>query len=477
LCQKAFVRCTSWNARLLAPAPAGSATAITSAAATVPIAPSPTRLRRDLSASRILPCMSSPFRGLLTTPISDSLLVRASIVLRRRGEVEVACLGAAIVALLALATASASVRGSPIRANAPELSDTPSVVFLGAAACAFGLYVLALVVLRWRAGSLAAVCATAVAIQLVPLAGPLLLSRDVYAYWAYGRLAEDHGTNPYRVAPARFATDPATEAMSPIWRRSDSVYGPVFTAASEGLAEATGASAERSALSYRLLGALGMLALVAVAALAADPRRAFAAAFVGWNPLLALQFAGGGHNDVWMAVLLVGALALAARRREALSGVSWAFAAGLKWLPLALLPLELLARRRGLRVAVGAAVTAVAICAGAFALFGTAWLGALLPFAHRRAGFAIPTRLSHLGLPPWLALLPLVAALPWLVRSARRGRPRRALATSLLLCASPWVLPWYAVWVVPLAAIEDDGAAWVVALALSAYLLPDRVPF
>jgi hypothetical protein len=63
------------------------------------------------------------------------------------------------------------------------------------------------------------------------------------------------------------------------------------------------------------------------------------------------------------------------------------------------------------------------------------------------------------------------------VRSARRGRPRRALATSLLLCASPWVLPWYAVWVVPLAAIEDEGAAWVVALALSAYLLPDRIPF
>lgn len=421
--------------------------------------------------------MSSPFRGLLTTPISDPLLVRGSILLRRPGEVKLAGLGAAIVALLALATAAASVRGSPIRTDAAELSDTPSVVFLGAAACAFGLYVLALVILRRRAGSLAGVCAAAVVIQLVPLAGPLLLSRDVYAYWAYGRLAEDHGANPYRVVPARFATDPATAAMSPIWRSSDSVYGPVFTAASEGLSEATGASPERSALSYRLLGALGMLALVAVAALA-GARRAFAAAFVGWNPLLALDFAGGGHNDVWMAVLLVGALALAARSREALSGVSWALAAGLKWVPLALLPLELLARRRrDLRIAVGAAATAVAICAGAFALFGTAWLGALLPFAHRRAAFAIPTRLSQLGLPPWLALLPLVAALPLLVQSARRGRPRRALATSLLLCASPWVLPWYAVWVVPLAAIEDDRAAWVVALALSAYLLPDRVPF
>jgi hypothetical protein len=408
---------------------------------------------------------------------SWTLLVRASILPPRSGEVKVAGLGAGILALLAVATAAASVRGSPIRTDAPELSDTPSVVFLATAACAFGFYVLALVVLNRRAGSLAAICAAAVAIQLVPLAGPLVLSRDVYAYWAYGRLPDDHAANPYRVAPARFATDPATEAMSPFWRSSDSVYGPVFTAASEGLAEATGASPERSALSYRLLGAIGMLALVAVAALAAT-RRAFAAAFVGWNPLLALHFAGGGHNDVWMAVLLVGALALAAHGREALSGMTWALAGGLKWVPLALLPLELLARKgKALQIAVGVAVATAAICAGAFALFGTAWLSALLPFAHRHAAYAIPTRLARLDLPGSLAVLPLLVALPWLVRSARRGRPRRALTTSLLLCASPWVLPWYAVWVVPLAAIEDDGVAWVVALALSAYLLPDRVPF
>jgi hypothetical protein len=45
-----------------------------------------------------------------------------------------------------------------------------------------------------------------------------------------------------------------------------------------------------------------------------------------------------------------------------------------------------------------------------------------------------------------------------------------------MLGASPWVLPWYAVWVAPLAAIEDDSLAWVLALAVSAYLLPDRVP-
>jgi hypothetical protein len=426
--------------------------------------------------------MCSPFRGLLTNPISESLFVRATILLRRSGEVKpragaVAVLGTGIVALVALATAAAAAPGSAVRAGAPELRDAPSTVFLGAAVCAFVLYVLGLVAVRRRPRGLLVVCAVAAAIQLVPLAGPLVLSRDVYAYWAYGRLAEDHGANPYRTPPARFVADPAERAMAAGWRRTDSVYGPVFTAASAGLAATTGRSAQESAVAYRSLAALGMLALVAVAALAA-PVPAFAAAFVGWNPLLALSFAGGGHNDVWTAVFLLASLALAARRRRALAGGSWAVAAGLKWTPLVLLPLEVAARRReGLRIAAWFAVAVALICAAAFAAFGTAWLGALLPFAHRRAAYAIPSRLADAGLPGWLALVPLAAAVPWLVRSARQGRPKRALLTGLLLCASPWVLPWYAVWVVPLAAIEDDRAAWILALALSAYLLPDRVPF
>ena len=223
-----------------------------------------------------------------------------------------------------------------------------------------------------------------------------------------------------------------------------------------------------------------MLAAVGLAALAA-PLPAFAAAFVGWNPLLALDFAGGGHNDVWMAVFVLGGVTLAGRRPR-LAGASWAVAAGLKWVPLLLLPLSFLrARGRDARaLASGFLVCAGVIAAGAFLLFGTAWLSALAPFSHRHAGFALPSRLGGLGLPGWaaslLALAPLALSLPWLIRSARRGRPRLGLTSILLLLASPWVLPWYAVWVVPLAAVEEDRLAWALALALCAYLLPDRVP-
>jgi hypothetical protein len=64
----------------------------------------------------------------------------------------------------------------------------------------------------------------------------------------------------------------------------------------------------------------------------------------------------------------------------------------------------------------------------------------------------------------------------WLLREAWRGRARLGLTAGLLLVATPWLLPWYAVWAVPLAAIEEDPPARWLAVALSAYMLRDAVP-
>jgi hypothetical protein len=50
------------------------------------------------------------------------------------------------------------------------------------------------------------------------------------------------------------------------------------------------------------------------------------------------------------------------------------------------------------------------------------------------------------------------------------------LASGLLLCASPYLVPWYAVWTVPLAAVEEDPPAQWLAVGLCAYLLSQRVP-
>jgi hypothetical protein len=390
--------------------------------------------------------------------------------------VRAALAGSVVAGLLALAAVAASWRGSPLRVGGSERSDVPSVVFLAAAGCAFVLYLLGLALLRRHGASLAAVCVIAAAIQLVPLAGPLLLSRDVYAYWAYGREVVVHDANPYAAAPGRFAADPATHAMAPAWRTTKSVYGPVFSAASAGLATTTGRSAEAASFAYRLLAAVGMLAIVGLAALV-SPLPAFAVAFAGWNPLLALDFAGGGHNDVWMMVFVLGALALAARRPR-LAGASWALAVGLKWIALPLVPLTLLGARRSeaWRMLFGFLLAAAVVILLALGLFGTHWPAALLPFAGRHAHWSIPSRLAGMGLPSVLALVPLVVAVPLLARSSARGSPRLAVTAGLALLATPWLLPWYAVWTVPLAAVEEDHLGWVLALGFCAYLLPDRVP-
>jgi hypothetical protein len=356
--------------------------------------------------------------------------------------------------------------------------------FLLCAAVATAFYAAGLAALARRGTRLAAVAALAVAIQLAPLGAPLLLSSDAYAYWAYGRAAAVNGGNPYAEPPAEFPADPATPWVGAAWTGSTSVYGPAFTLASEPLALAVGESRRAAAWLYKALAAAAILAAAALAA-RLSPRPAFAAAFVGWNPLLALHFAGGGHNDAWVAALVVGAVALAAARRPQLAGVCWALAVLVKWVPLLFLPLTALAERRsGRRLGwAGLAAAATAIVALALWRYGAAWIGAFGPLAaDEGAGtrFAIPERLAQAGVPRALAVALLAtafaAAYLWLLREAWRGRARLGLAAGLLLVAVPYLTPWYLAWTAPVAAAEDDVPAQWLALALTAYLLPQTVP-
>jgi len=360
-----------------------------------------------------------------------------------------------------------------------------SWVYLGAASTAFAAYLGALWLLRGTVRTrLAAVCALAAAIQLAPLAGPVLLSTDVYTYWDYGRIAAVHDGNPYADVPRDFPSDPAYPRMGASWRRTTSVYGPGFTLASEGHAEVVGESATAAAWLYKGLAAAAMLALVALAA-RLSTRPAFAAAFVGWNPLLALHFAGGGHNDALMMALVLAALALAASGRRQWAGAAWAAAAAVKWVALLFLPLRALeARRTGRGVRhIGFAACAAGFAAAATWRYGAHWLDAFGPLAgnvRKQAQYSFPNRISGLGLSKGASALLLAGlfalAYLWLLREAWRGRARLGLAAGLLLVATPWLVPWYAVWAVPLAAVEEDPPAQALALALSAYLLRDAVP-
>jgi Glycosyltransferase family 87 len=392
--------------------------------------------------------------------------------------------GGACLVLLAAAVACAWPGRSPLSPDHAGGETSWSWIYLACLAAAFAAYLFGLLAIRRRPSTLVPVLVFAAAIQLAPLAAPVLLSSDAYTYWDYGRLSAVHGANPYADKPSAFPGDPAYSRMGAHWQETTTVYGPVFTLASEGHAVVVGDSAVAAAWLYKALGALAVLVLTALAAGLAR-EQAFAAAFVGWNPLLAVHFAGGGHNDAWMMALVLGALALGASGRRQWAGAAWVGAVAIKWVALVFLPLRALeARAKGRQVGhLGFALAALVVAALAFWRYGTAWLEAFGPLAknlREGADYSIPSRLSSIGIPHDAAVALLAAAFAlgyaWLLWQAWGGRARLGLCACFVLLATPWLIAWYAVWAVPLAATEEDKAARLLALGLCAYLLRDAVP-
>jgi hypothetical protein len=245
-----------------------------------------------------------------------------------------------------------------------------------------------------------------------------------------------------------------------------------------------GESGDAAAWTYRALAGLAMLVLTGLAAFLGR-QRAFAAAFVGWNPLLAVHFAGGGHNDAWMMAFVLAAVALGVVGRKQWAGAAWVGAIAIKWVALVFLPLRALeARAQGRRVGhLGFAAAAVVVAALATWRYGAGWLEAFGPLAknvREGAHYSLPSRVSALGVPHDVSVGIFIAVFVlgylWLLRQAWRGRARLALCADLVLLTTPWLIAWYAVWAVPLAAVEEDRTARLLALGLCAYLLANTVP-
>ena len=348
---------------------------------------------------------------------------------------------------------------SPVATQPGGLTHGHDHLFLALLAAAFTAYVAGV----WlaRRAAFVAVLVLACAIQLVPLAAPLLVSSDAWTYWSYARVDD-----PYRDPPAddRVSARYAGRA----YLHETSVYGPAFSLVSRPVGLTRDASV--ASWVFRLAAALCVLATTVLVA----RRRAFAAALVGWNPLLAIHFAGGGHNDALMTALMAAALALSQRGRLQWAGAAWALSILVKWASLLALPLRALeARATGRDVGHRGFALAVLATAGlATTLWRLHWLHALVPLSHdaaRQTRYALPHR-THV--PAWIFALAYAGAYVWLLRRAARGRARLGLAFALLLLALPYLAAWYVVWPLALAAWDDDDAAVVLSLALCAYLLP-----
>jgi hypothetical protein len=320
----------------------------------------------------------------------------------------------------------------------------------------------------------------AVAYQLGLLLVPLLFSRDVYSYAAYGRIAGVHHANPYVLAPAAFPNDAFTPFVGPKWVGTPAVYGPLFTLLSSGLVRVV-AGVAATILVFRALAiaaTLVSLSLIAWLVRRAQPARAaFAVAAFGLNPVVLFQSSGSGHNDLLVALAVVGALALVWARRELLATASLSLGALVKvtaGVPLLLLIVAATARAepgrrlRALASHLGLSLAIALVFAAPFLNASDPTLG--MSELARHEGWLAPSRFFRrlldalsgdtLGIAARVLfaamLVASIAAIAvWL---ARRGAARGPAAWGgawawgllLLMLLGPVLLPWYAVWSLPL---------------------------
>ena len=264
------------------------------------------------------------------------------------------------------------------------------------------------------------------------------------------------------------------------------------------------------AVAVAVLKAVAALSVLGIAALVAhlaawrgvDPLRA--AAFVALNPLVLVHVVGGAHNDGLTMLLAMLAVAAVLRARELAGGAALAAAIATKASAAFLAPFALLGarthsplpcrgmattrnRRGSCRVLVGCLCAGLGIAASALLAFGWDWLGGFGLAGENQSltsYMSIPITAARLtGLEPGavrLAAAILFAAaiaglLIWTWRGADWVRAAGWAALALLLATS-WLLPWYLIWVLPLAAVSRDRPLQLLTLILTAYQLGARIP-
>jgi hypothetical protein len=330
---------------------------------------------------------------------------------------------------------------------------------------------------------------------------PVLLSHDVYSYVDYARLGVRHGLDPYVHPPAAAPGDPAYAEVT--WTEATSAYGPLFTLATYPLAWLPVGVAVAALKSAAALSVLGIAALVSRLAAwrGAEPLRA--AAFVALNPLVLVHVVGGAHNDGLVMLLAMFAVAAVLSARELSAGAALAGAIAAKLSAAFLLPFALLGTsarvptgRKGAyidrnrpvgRFLLGMGAVALAVAVAAWLAFGWDWLhgfGLAGENQSRTSYMSIPILAARLtGLGPdatrLAAAVLFLAAIGGLLAWTWRGGDwvrASAWAALALLLATAWLLPWYLIWLLPLAAISRDRPLQLLSLALTAYQLGARIP-
>lgn len=341
-------------------------------------------------------------------------------------------------------------------------------------------YGVALTAVRWL--SMRTIVVTIVSLHLVLLFTPPMQLNDVFNYLGYARLGAVHDLNPYVHTILGETHDPVYRFAS--WHNLRSPYGPLFTAVSYPIALLPIPVAYWTLKVLAVIGSLTFLWLIHRCArlLGRDPRLTIA--FVALNPIYLFYEVAGFHNDFFMLVPMTAAIVLLLRGRDRSAGAAVMVAVAVKFTAVLLLPFLLIAARppqRRPRVALGALLAGVPLLAMSLALFGP-HLPDLQDQSTLLTPFSFPNIFGILigtgGGTPTVLRLADVALVPVVVYFLRRRDwiSGAGWSTIALIATLAWLMPWYVIWVLPLAALGSSVRLRRAALLLTVFLVLSFIP-
>jgi hypothetical protein len=347
-----------------------------------------------------------------------------------------------------------------------------SVVLVGML-LAYGAAVLAV-----RTMSIRLIAIWVIAIHLILLMSPPLQLTDLFNYLGYARLGGVHHLNPYTHGMGVEFHDPVFRFTT--WHHLRSPYGYLFTAITYPIAMLPMPIAYWVLKVLTVLLSLTFIWLVWKCAtlLGRDPR--FAVLFVAANPIYLIYAIGGFHNDFFMLVPLTAAIALLLSRHDRAAGAAVMVAVFVKFTAVLLLPFLLIAARptqRRLRVLTGAVLAAVPLAGLSLALFGPV-VPNLQDQSTLLTDFSIPNLVGiilHVGggtpLVLRLANAALVLTVLFFLRRGAEWLNGVGWSTLALVASLAWLMPWYVIWVLPLAALGTSVRLRRTAVAFTVFLL------
>ena len=330
--------------------------------------------------------------------------------------------------------------------------------------------------LRWAVGAI-------VATHVVLVLGPPLLLTDLFNYLDYARMGVLHGLNPYTAVPADAGSDPSYHLAT--WHHLSSPYGPLFTLFTYALVPLDFKPSYWTLKLILTAASLSSLYLVWRTALRLGRPATPALVFVAFNPLLLVFGLGGFHNDFLIMLAVVSGVLLVLTGRPARGATAMVVAAGMKATAVVLVPFAVLGSSDRRRASLGALATGAVLVTASVIAFGptvpslgpqttlVSPLGAL-----NLLGLALGQGGATTGMQVVspVALVGVLAYLLWRTWRGADWMDMAGWAVFALILSLSWVVPWYVMWLLPLAALSASRALKRATLAVTALLFVTSLP-